>query len=165
MKCDTCPFAPTRSEAGDYDECICPERYQVTWKDGSYGCSLQYSQLKKLDDALSQHYYEIGTDMGIQMDFEDKGWDFDHCIEVMSHTIGLDYKAPYTRAGKKYYKPYRNYYFGTNKYLDYLSGVLGLVEKKLRHGFQGEYIEYALTRNGLDFLGRHLGITIRDEKA
>lgn len=28
----------------------------------------------------------------------------------MSHCVGLDYKKPYERHGKKFYKPYRNYY-------------------------------------------------------
>ena len=31
-------------------------------------------------------------------------------IDYASHAIGLDYKRPYIRHGKKFYKPYRNYY-------------------------------------------------------
>lgn len=164
MKCDTCPFAPTQSEAGDYDDCICPPEYMVTWKDGRDGCSLTYRQLKKLDSAHDQALYEMGIDMGIEMDFESRGWDFDRAIEIMAHTIGLDQKAPYKRNGKKFYRPYRNYYCGGNKYLDYLSGALGLVAKGENVGSRGEYVYYSLTRAGLDFLGRHLEITIRDKE-
>lgn len=34
----------------------------------------------------------------------------DRCIELAKHCVGLDRKNPYTRHGKKWYKPYRNYY-------------------------------------------------------
>ena len=164
MKCDTCPFAPTRSEAGDYDECIAPPEYQVTWKDGRDGCALTYRQLKKMDDARDADFAAMGEDMGIEMDFKNKGWDIDHAIELMSHTIGLDQKRPYKRNGKLFYRPYRNYFTGENEYLTYLSGAVGLVERTEPDGERGKWTRYALTRRGLDFLGRHLGITIYDEE-
>lgn len=31
-------------------------------------------------------------------------------MKQMSHCIGLDHKNPYKRHGRKFYKPYRNYY-------------------------------------------------------
>ena len=31
-------------------------------------------------------------------------------IEEAKHAIGLDYKKPYHRHGKAFYKPYRNYF-------------------------------------------------------
>lgn len=34
----------------------------------------------------------------------------DKTIALMRHAIGLDYQKPYTRHGKKFYKPYRNYF-------------------------------------------------------
>lgn len=34
----------------------------------------------------------------------------DSYIELAKHCIGLDYKKPYIRHEKQFYKPYRNYY-------------------------------------------------------
>ena len=31
-------------------------------------------------------------------------------IDLASHCIGLDYKKPYKRHGRYFYRPYRNYY-------------------------------------------------------
>ena len=28
-------------------------------------------------------------------------------VQIAAHMIGLDYKRPYTRHGRRYYKPYR----------------------------------------------------------
>ena len=30
--------------------------------------------------------------------------------QIAAHMIGLDYKRPYIRHGRRYYKPYRNYF-------------------------------------------------------
>lgn len=32
-------------------------------------------------------------------------------IELAKHCIGLDRKKPYTRHSRKFYRPYRNYYY------------------------------------------------------
>jgi len=38
-------------------------------------------------------------------------------LELAKHCIGLDRKNPYIRHGKKFYRPYRNYYAtGKNHY-------------------------------------------------
>lgn len=31
-------------------------------------------------------------------------------VKLASHCIGLDYKSPYKRNGRYFYRPYRNYY-------------------------------------------------------
>lgn len=31
-------------------------------------------------------------------------------VEVAKHAIGLDHRKPYTRHGKLFYRPYRNYF-------------------------------------------------------
>lgn len=86
-------------------------------------------------------------------------------IDYASHAIGLDYKRPYIRHGKKFYKPYRNYYdtFTSDKVwlrlekLDYAKS----------YGFKiidgCEHISFKLTRKGLDWLGNALNIKICDE--
>ena len=48
-------------------------------------------------------------------------------IKLAKHCIGLDQKKPYIRHGRKFYKPYRNYYYCKkgNEYSDamVLSGL------------------------------------------
>lgn len=165
MKCCRCPYAPMMSEAGDYDDCIAPEKYQTTWKDGESGCTLTRRQLDKMDDEYARYLGDMGDDMGIQMDFDNKGWKLENALDDMRHMIGLDMlrHKPYKRHGKLFYKPYRNFWAGYNKYLDYLSGVLGLAVKQ-EPVLSGRMPYYYLTRRGLDFLGRHIGVTIHDEE-
>lgn len=31
-------------------------------------------------------------------------------VQIATHMIGLNYKRPYIRHGRRYYKPYRNYF-------------------------------------------------------
>ncbi|MCM1187505.1 MAG: hypothetical protein NC345_13385 [Lachnospira sp.] len=80
------------------------------------------------------------------------------------HTIGLKSRRNngrlYTRHGKRYYKPYRNYFSGNDKDLD------SLVEA----GFMDCHKEpdakckvYWFNRIGLDWLGNQLGIYIYNE--
>lgn len=87
-----------------------------------------------------------------------------HCIELAKHCIGIDRKKPYTRHGKKFYKPYRNYYAtGTGKNLDYWEiMVLEGYADTWKYGRNGGFTFY-LTRKGLDWLGEQLGIYIHDE--
>ncbi|MEG1844661.1 MAG: hypothetical protein RR296_10485 [Clostridia bacterium] len=75
-----------------------------------------------------------------------------------AHAIGLDYKAPYSRHGKMFYKPYRNY-FGAP---ECGSRIWEEIEDKGRALRDRDGI-YHLTRDGLDWLGKELGITIHDE--
>lgn len=37
-------------------------------------------------------------------------------IELAKHCIGLDSKKPYTRHGKKFYRPYRNFFATGSNY-------------------------------------------------
>lgn len=85
-------------------------------------------------------------------------------VSLASHAIGLDYKKPYTRHGKKFYKPYRNYYtVGLNGYGFRVWSDMeeeGYAEsKKSKTGAM-----FWLTRSGLDWLGQQLGIHIYDEE-
>ena len=162
MKCIKCPWNPPRSEAGDYEDCPGTGK-ETTWKDGEDGCTLTRRQLEKMDEEYADFLGNMGDDMGIKMDFENKGWKMESALDDMRHMIGLDMlkHKPYRRHGRLFYKPYRNYWEGFNKYLEYFSGVLGLVEKQ-EPDPNGKMPYYHLTRRGLDFLGRHINVTIHN---
>lgn len=84
-------------------------------------------------------------------------------IELAKHFIGLDRKKPYIRHGKKFYRPYRNYYASGSNHedLDVMVGA-GYVERGEENQHGG--YTYYMTRKGLDWLGNELGITIYDEE-
>lgn len=83
--------------------------------------------------------------------------------QMLLHTIGLDYNRPYTRHGRMFYRPHRNY-FTTN-------GKSTLFCPLVEEGYMTEcsmppapddtegYI-YTLTRAGLDWLGKQIGVNI-----
>ena len=78
------------------------------------------------------------------------------------HTIGLNSghvgRRLYTRHGKKYYKPFRNYFCGNDSDLDKLvkAGYMDYIDSE-------EYKTYYFNRVGLNWLGEQLGIKIYDE--
>ncbi len=78
------------------------------------------------------------------------------------HVIGLNSghvgRRLYTRHGKKYYKPYRNYFCGKDKDLDKLVNS-GYMERS----DDGESV-YWFNRAGLDWLGEQIGIYIYNEE-
>ena len=87
-------------------------------------------------------------------------------IQKAKHAIGLDHKRPYVRKGKRYYRPYRNYYasFPGDEVWEILCNA-GYAEhgkvRDLRNGTKG--CTFWLTRAGLDWLGKELNIHIFDE--
>ena len=175
VKCERCRFAPPADSEGFQDECGLFEKYGTVWKDGSYGCTMNYQTLQKLEDEHMADMGNMGEDMGVEMDFDNRGWKIDDAISVMMHMIGMfpeGARKTYKRHGKVFYRPYRNYFAGQNKYLDYFSGSLGLCEKwegtgsTVENGVvKGKPMPYyALTRTGLNFLGRHTHVSIYDEE-
>lgn len=80
------------------------------------------------------------------------------------HVVGLDNARhrPYTRHGKRFYKPYRNYFSGNDKDLDVLvdAGYMDVEES----GYEepNDYRIYYFNRKGLDWLGEQLGIYIHN---
>ncbi|MDO4314094.1 MAG: hypothetical protein Q4C52_13515 [Eubacteriales bacterium] len=85
-------------------------------------------------------------------------------IEKAKHCIGLDRKKPYTRRGKKFYRPYRNYYVTGRRPDEYWDMMVaaGYAERGEQNSHGG--FTYWLTRVGLDWLGKKLGIQIWDEE-
>ena len=165
MKCESCRFAPPSDPEGFNDECGCYDKYGTVWKDGSYGCTLNYQTLQKWEKQRLNDLGYSGEDMGVQMDFDNQGWSMEAVLDDMRHMIGLDMfkHKPYKRHGKLFYRPFRNYWAGPNKYLDYFSGAIGIAVR-LEPEARGRLPYYYLTRRGLDFLGRHIGVTIHDKR-
>ncbi len=83
-------------------------------------------------------------------------------IEQAKHAIGLDYKKPYHRHGKAFYKPYRNY-FCTTKDDEIWIVLQNAGYAKCSEEHNGCAYFY-LTRDGLDWLGEELNIKIYNEE-
>ena len=166
MKCGRCPYQPERSEAGDYPDCFASEEDQREFKDGSYGCRFTRKQLDRMQEEYSDYLGDMGMDMGVEYDFRNKGWNLQTALSNMMHMVGMwpeGVRHAYKRHGKIFYRPYRNYWAGANKYLDYFSGALGIAEKT--EPTESEKLPvYRLTNYGLRFLGRHLGVMIYPEE-
>ena len=150
MRCDYCPLAP-------YDDtCLeCEGEYGIEYKDGSLGCRHPRNWIDKRDREHTEYYSIMGTDMGIEMDLSKE--ELSRAIELCEHMIGLDYKSPYHRHGKAFYKPYRNYYEAPqdgNPILDKLPNHI--ITKRVG----GVSVWYELTKEGLAWLGRQIKITI-----
>lgn len=93
-----------------------------------------------------------------------------YCIctlrQMVLHTIGLDgYGRPYTRHGRKFYRPYRNY-FTTNAESAVFSPLVEagyMTDELMPRGYDGtEGHLYRMTRSGLDWLGEQIGVKIYD---
>ena len=150
MRCDYCPLAP-------YDD-TCPEcecEYGIEYKDGSWGCRHPRNWIDKRDREHTEYYGIMGTDMGIEMSLTKE--ELARAIELCKHMVGLDYKSPYHRHGKAFYRPYRNYYEAPrdgNPILDKLP--FSIIKRR-----QGAVLVwYSLTKQGLAWVGRQLKITI-----
>lgn len=84
-------------------------------------------------------------------------------IDLAKHCIGLDYKKPYIRHGKKFYRPYRNYFYSGRNFNDLEEMVSsGYMSRNKEKNQVGGYT-YWMTRAGLDWLGEQLGMHIYDE--
>lgn len=101
---------------------------------------------------------------------EKDGRIFTYCTirQKALHTIGFNSSFPrrrgrlYTRNRKKYFRPYRNYFYGNDSDLD------KLVEAGYMESYQeidmGREKTYWFNRNGLDWLGEQIGVHIYDEE-
>lgn len=85
-------------------------------------------------------------------------------IELAKHAIGLDYKKPYRRHGRLFYRPYRNYFATHSDTSDFRNWKTiesaGYAKSNVTE--QGNHI-FWLTRSGLDWLGENIGVHIYDE--
>lgn len=84
-------------------------------------------------------------------------------IEKASHCIGMGNRKAYIRHGKKFYRPYRNYYSTGAPDEEWDIMVSAGYAKHGEQNSHGGYT-YWLTREGMDWLGKELGIHIWDEE-
>ena len=156
MRCDCCPLCPIAED----DVCLESEgKYGLEHSDGMWGCRHPRNWAEKRNREADKHYGDMGTDMGIEMSFLEK--ELKHVIELCKHMVGLDYKSPYHRHGKAFYKPYRNYYAASksgNALFDKLPDWI-ISKRQSEH-----YLYYSLTSEGLEWLGRRLHVTIMAER-
>lgn len=170
-KCDTCEFmrdGAIQTSGGTEYEPYCsagiPEEERVEIGE-EIGCRHHHATLKKWEEQREQaeadYYYEMGMGMGFWLDIEERPERREHCIAIMEHCIGMDHKPGgiYKRHGKRFYKPYRNYWSGTMKDWDSLV-FYGLAE---HYAGTGEDKRYRCTRKGLDWLGKQIGVIIHDK--
>lgn len=82
----------------------------------------------------------------------------------MGHALGMDNRKSYKHRGQEFYQPYRNYFTtGVNGEPGWEKAVKdGLAEKYVSHA--REYTCYRVTRAGMDYLGRKLGVYVFDEE-
>lgn len=85
-------------------------------------------------------------------------------VDLAMHCIGLDRKRPYARHNKRFYRPYRNYFASGKDHEDWdVMALVGYAERGEANS-HGGYMYY-MTRAGLDWLGKKLGIHIYDEES
>lgn len=164
MHCEYCRYAPPIGAEGEQDECGFFEKYGTTWKDGEYGCTLHPKTLKKFDEEYTEHLGNMGTDMGLEMDFEMKHLDLDKTIEHCKHVVGLDnHPRIYHRHGKAYYRAYRNGWSNGAKPKEDFE-VLCRAGLMSSHLSQSKWYVYHLTPAGLAWLGRRVKMIIRESE-
>lgn len=128
--------------------------------DVEYVCSLvdEIPAIILEEDVISKQEF---TDSVIRTAFNQKAWDPECAVKDMMHMIGMypeGRRRPYKRHGKVYYRPYRNYWDGCNRYLEYFSSI-GLTEKTTPV-FNGGMPVYRISKNGMKWLGWKLGMKI-----
>lgn len=153
MRCDCCPLCPVAEDD------VCPEsegEYGIEHADGMLGCRHPKNWAKKRDKEHTEYLSDMGTDMGVELCISED--ELKIAVDYCKHMVGLDYERPYQRHGKLFYKPYRNHWEAPangNKILDKLPRFL-VTREADEMG-----VLYALTVDGLKWLGRQLKITIK----
>ena len=83
--------------------------------------------------------------------------EYNYLIDLMKHAIGLDYKIPYARHGRLYYKAYRNYFATSDHGVDKAMWEI-LREFCFAQNFEIKPDYYCLTDDGIEYLQKMLGI-------
>lgn len=134
-------------------------KYGIEHADGMLGCRHPRNWAEKRSNEHDTALGEMGTDMGIEMDFTPE--ELAKVIDLCKHMVGLDRNKPYHRHGKAFYKPYRNYFADNSPGNRLLNKLPDYIATK----WQSEkYTYHMLTTEGLKWLGRQLRITIYEEK-
>ena len=83
---------------------------------------------------------------------------------LVRYALGMDNRKSYVRHGKRFYRPYRNYFYTTERTVDfpYWERMVNANLAEKEESTKG--INYFVTRRGMDWLGQHDGIIIHDEE-
>lgn len=159
----------------EYPESYCTVGVQdddPKFDEDSKGCGCRYNlrTLRKMvqDNERAEYLCYLGYDDYMLMPTmeytEENSKILEQHRELMRHALGMDNAKAYVRHGKRYYKPYRNYFGTTERTVDYpyweRLTKAGLAEKK--ENARG--ITYKVTRRGMDWLGQHDGVHIYDPR-
>lgn len=171
--CDDCEYLGIRGY--EYPESYCTVGVQdddEKFDEDSKGCGCRYNartlaKMKRENERAEYLYYLVYWDYFLMptMEYtEENERILEKHRELIRHAIGMNNRKIYVRHGKRFYRPYRNYFSTTEKTVDYpyweRLKIAGLAEKEERQSC----INYYVTRAGLDWLGQHDGITIYDEE-
>lgn len=154
MRCDNCPLCPIAED----DVCLESEgKYGIEHSDGMLGCKHPRNWVEKRSDEYKSALGITGINAEIESSFTI--YELKQVVELCKEMVGLNHSwaHPYHRNGKKFYKPEQDWvsFSSRNELLERMPDCI--VEKK----FDGRFW-YQLTREGLDWLGRRLNITLRD---
>lgn len=164
MRCEDCRhLIRTSYEYGEY-ECSLgiPESDCYEDDEGYLCCKVNDSTKRKLQRKIDEYWYIKGLTCTMFALKEENAELYHVCVDYAKHAIGLDYHKPYKRHGKKFYRPYRNYY-DTGE-CDYSVWELMCNVGFAKHGEEKYRHWYFLTRYGLDWLELELGVKIYDEE-
>ena len=171
--CETCEFLAW--EGYEYPESYCSvgvSEDDEKFDEDSKGCGCRYN-IRTLckwhkENEYSEYVRSLGYDdffLMPTMDYTDENKAIlEQHRELMRHAIGMDSQRCYVRHGKKFYRPYRNYFGTSDQTPDYPYWErmvdAGLARKKaVPNG-----INYYVTRRGMDWLGMYDGVTIYNTK-
>lgn len=89
----------------------------------------------------------------------------DNISEVMEHCIGFDPKKVYKRGGKKFFKPYRNYYYAAKSQMEIWDKIVSLGYAERNKCECDDHACYWLNASGLAALSDNTGVYIYSENA
>ena len=83
-------------------------------------------------------------------------------VRLAAHAIGLDHKRPYQRYGIFFYRPYRNYFTTHSEATDHAvwMDLCGKNYAKCKRTQSPDGFSFSLTKAGMEWLGKTLGIII-----
>lgn len=100
---------------------------------------------------------EVGGAHGMEIEMDLTPKELERALAICQHMVGLDYKRPYHRHGKAFYRAYRNYYYD----LPEGNRLLDKMPKELFRVHRNEHsTTYYLTQTGLDWLGHQLHVKL-----
>ena len=89
----------------------------------------------------------------------------DNISKVMEHCIGYDPKKVYKRGGKKFFKPYRNYYDAAGHKMAIWDKLVSLGYAECNKSENSDHAFYWLNSSGLAALSDNTGVYIYSENA